>query len=92
MCSELQLGTGFLRLGEKLRFAKYGSNNLIPPPPLFFFFSFFSFKSVRNIEVLWFRTGLFMARKTPKHSGLENCLGTVLPIVRAFSGKHAIRC
>lgn len=66
MCGELQLGTSFLRPGEKLRFAKYGSNNFIPPPPLFFFF--FSFKSVRNIEVLWFRTGLFMARKTPKQS------------------------
>lgn len=64
MCGELQLGTSRLRLGEKLAFAKYGSNNPASP----FFFSFFSFKSARNIEVLWFHTGLFMVRKTPKQS------------------------
>ena len=52
MCGELQLGTSFLRPGEKLRFAKYGSNNFIPPPPLFLFF--FSFKSVRNMKFCGF--------------------------------------
>lgn len=36
MCGELQLGTSCLRLGEKLAFAKYGSNN--PASPLVFFF------------------------------------------------------